>query len=165
MTIKCPCCDHDHCTTLRANRHPSGVIMRSRLCAYCKQRFSTYQRPGETHQTVGYMPEEYRMPRQYSPLTFELAEQIRERVGNGENQRTLAVELGIHRSTVGKIVRNILWAEDKAKQRQETRIYKVSRCYSAGCVHWERKCTMGFTELDGRDCACYAKEGQYSEVS
>lgn len=157
--MKCPHCHHNQCSTLRANRHTSGVIMRSRLCGYCKHRFSTYQLPGETHQTIGYLPKEYRVVNQKSILSYAVATTIRQRVAEGETLTTLAKELGIHRSTVGKIVRNVMWTKEPPPRKADgTKVYKVSRCYTARCVHWERKCTMGFTELDGNQCACYTKE-------
>lgn len=158
LAINCPHCDHDHCTTLRTGHHTSGVIMRSRKCSHCKQHFPTYQLPGESHQTVGYLPNQYKVSRKNPLLTYELATVIRTRVSNGENQIELANELGLHRSTVGKIVRNVVWTEEKVKRKEETKSYKLSRCCISECVHWERKCTMGFTELDGYDCACYAKK-------
>lgn len=158
LTVNCPHCDHDRCTTLRTGHHTSGVIMRSRKCSHCKQNFPTYQLPGESHQTVGYLPSQYKVPRKNFLITYEIATVIRTRVASGENQTELANELGIHRSTVGKIVRNAVWTKEKVKRKEETKSYKLPRCCIAKCVHWERKCTMGFTELDGDDCACYAKK-------
>lgn len=45
----------------------------------------------------------------WSKLSFEIADEIRQRVANGEGHRALAREFGVHHRGVGMIVRNQIW--------------------------------------------------------